>query len=298
MRKQLLRVIAACLLSTVLLYSGGIKMQPTTAAATNMEKANQSVQQLAERWVKELAAEPQFVKWKQAKLSITPLGPGTHSWLVLVNQKEQIVGYMVINALDQGGYQLGEYGIGSDSPFKTQTMQRSIKQLELLQPANQIEAIYINPLLAAWKVTTNQEIYFTDAITGEQLPDEAKGSIDASKMPLSTNTLKQFPAKSKLSKNVTLASFDPYGKMPWLTKEPLQINAKTNSSLLIKMNSKEQLRYTAELFDGQMLYVWSVAGYHKWDNGFIYIALENNEDGSDRRYLPINLLVDNGEFYR
>ncbi len=68
--------------------------------------------------------------------------------------------------------------------------------------------------------------------------------------------------------------------------------------LFAKINNKEQLRYTAELFDGQMLYVWSVVGYNKWDTGHIYVALEAGGDGTDRRYIPLQLLIELGRFYR
>jgi hypothetical protein len=288
---------AACVLTALVLYSGGLKPQPATAAAIPVT-TNQPLEQQAQQWVDELASQPHFAKWKLASLSISPIGPGTHSWLVLVKQNNDTVGYLVVNAVKNGGYQLGEYGTSSHPLFDEQTLSRSIKQLELLQPADITEALYVHPLLAAWKVTANQQTYYTDAASGELLPVESKDWLAASSTSLINAERMQAPANAKLLKHVSLPSFDRYARLPWLTKEPLQVGISAYSSLFAKINSKEQLRYTAELFEGQMLYVWSVVGYNKWDSGHLYIALEAGEDGSGRRYIPLLLLLELGRFYR
>lgn len=297
MRKPFIKLTAACVLTAIVLYVGGLQTQPASATIGN-GAANGPLQEQAQSWVDELAVQPQFAAWKLASLHISPIGPGTHSWLVLVKQSKNTVGYLVVHAVEQGGYQLGEYGTSSHPLFDEQTLSRSLKQLELFQPASKTEALYVHPLLAAWKVTANQETYYTDAASGEVLPVQTKGWLAASSS--STNLKaeqKQVSDNARLFKHVTLPSFDPYAKLPWLTKAPLQVSNSSYSALFVKINSKEQLRYTAELFDGQMLYVWSVVGYNKWDTGHIYVALEAGEDGSGRRYIPLFLLIEQGHFY-
>lgn len=297
MRKPFIKLTAACVLTAIVLYVGGLQTQPASATISNGE-AYEPLQEQVQSWVDELVVQPQFAAWKLASLHISPIGPGTHSWLVLVKQSENTVGYLVVHAVEQGGYQLGEYGTGSSPLFDDQTLTRSLKQLELLQPAAKTEALYVNPLLAAWKVTSGQDTYYTDAASGEVLPVQSKGWLAASSLANLKAEQMQITENASLLKYVTLPSFDPFAKLPWLTKAPLPLNNSSYSTLFVKINSKEQLRYTAELFDGQMLYVWSVVGYNKWDTGQIYVALEAGEDGSDRRYIPLLLLIEQGHFYR
>ncbi|WP_138751979.1 hypothetical protein [Paenibacillus sinopodophylli] len=297
MGKKFIKLTAAYVLTAIVLYAGGMQQQ-SASALPNTSAVYEPVQQQAERWVNKLAAQQPFAAWKQAELSIAPIGPGTHSWLVLVKHQEKTVGYLIVHATETGGYQLGEYGTSSTPPFDQATLSRSIKQLELLQTPDREEELYVSPLLAAWKITAGNETYYTDSTSGEGLPIQDDDWLKA----LSANSVNQKPLlvseHENLIKHVSLASFQAYDKLPWLTDKPLAIDAKSYSSLFTRINKKEQLRYSAELFDGQMRYVWSVVGYNKWDSGRIYVALETSEDGSDRRYIPAPLLIKLGSFYR
>lgn len=300
MRKKFIKLTAACVLTALVLYTGGIQQQSAAASAYALATASrQPLQKQVQHFVDELAMQPHFAKWKQASLEITPIGPGMHGWLVLVKQKRETVGYLIVHATEEGGYRLGEYGTGSHPLFDEQTLAISLKQLELLQPPGQTERLYVHPLLAAWNITENQNNYITDAASGELLPVQPEEWLAAAAEAanLQAGSI-QAPDDAKLIKHLTLPSFNPYAKLPWLTKAPLALHAGSYSTLFAKINNKEQLRYTAELFDGQMLYVWSVAGYNKWDSGHIYIALEASEDGSERRYIPLTLLAGLGHFYR
>lgn len=297
MGEKFIKLTAACVLTAIVLFAGGLQPQPAVAI-TNTEVVYEPLQQQAQRWVDELAVQPSFAAWKQSTLDISPIGPGTHSWLVIVKQGKDSVGYLVIHAVEAGGFQLGEYGISSYPLFDERTLSRSIKQLELLQPASKIEALYVHPLLAAWKVTAEQETYYMDAASGEVLPAKQDDWLAASSAKVTNAEYMHISEKATLLKQVTLPSFDPFARLPWLTKQPLPLSTSSYSPLFAKINNKEQLRYTAELFDGQMLYVWSVVGYNKWNSGHIYVALETGEDGSDRRYVPLPLLIGLGHFYR
>lgn len=298
MRKQYIRMTAACVFTAILLYSSGLDGRPIIAHAQNNVATNEPLQKQVQQWADELSNQPNFSNWKKASFNISPIGPGTHSWLVLVKQNKVTVGYLIVNAVEQGGYQLGEYGTSTSPLFDTQTLTRSIKQLELLVPPSKIEQLYVHPLLAAWKVTTAKETYFLDAASGELLPVVQSDWTSASSSPLIDDQKNQIQANTKLLKHVSLPSFDRYGKLPWLSKAPLQISTSSYSSLFVKINSKEQLRFTAELFNNQMLYAWSVVGYNKWENGQIYVAIEAEEDGSDRRYIPLLVMLQLGHFYR
>ncbi|MBD2870211.1 hypothetical protein [Paenibacillus arenilitoris] len=299
MRKPFIKLTAACVLTALALYYGGIQQQAATATAADTPKA--AVEPLAAQarhYVDELAVQPQFADWKQSDLRIAPIGPGTHGWLVIVKQNAITVGYLIMHATEDGGYRLGEYGTGSRPPFDEQTLSRSLMQLELQEPAGPTERLYAHPLLAAWQVTAADEYYLTDAASGELLPVQPAEWLAAASAPLQHNEKDQAPSTAKLIKHFTLPSFDPYAKLPWLTKAPLPLKAGSYMPLFAQINKKEQLRYTAELFEGQMLYVWSVVGYNKWDTGQLYLALETGEDGSDRRYIPLPLLEELGRFYR
>ncbi|HTG69263.1 MAG TPA: hypothetical protein VL921_08355 [Candidatus Udaeobacter sp.] len=296
MRKKFIKLTAACVLTAIVMYAGGLQPQP--ASAIDNEAVIESLQQQAQRWVDELAVQPSFAAWKQSSLDISPIGPGTHSWLVIVKQDNTTVGYLVVHAVESGGFQLGEYGTSSRPLFDEHTLSRSLKQLELLQPASKVEALYVHPLLAAWKITSEQDTYYTDAASGELLPARPSDWLAASSIKLINAEQMRISDHAALMKQVTLPSFDAYARLPWLTKQPMPLSASSYMPLFAKINNKEQLRYTAELFDGQMLYVWSVVGYNKWDTGHIYVALEAGGDGSDRRYIPLQLLIELGHFYR
>lgn len=297
MPKKFIKLTAACVLTAIVLYAGGLQPQ-AAAAVSNPTTVYEPVQQQAQRWVEELAVQPAFAAWKKSTLIVSPIGPGTHSWLVLVMQNKNTVGYLVINAVESGGYQLGEYGTNSHPLFDESTLTRAIKQLELLKPATQIDRIYVHPLLAAWKITTEKETYYADAVSGESLPAKKEDWTNAAAAKLDKAAPLLNTQKAVLIKQVSLPSFNPFDKLPWLTNKPITLSSNSYTPLFAKINNKEQLRFTAELFDGQMLYVWSVVGYNKWDNGQIYVALESSEDGSDRRYIPLQLLIELGHFYR
>lgn len=272
------------------------------AAAVQATVISDEISDQARIFANQIASEPPFTSWNHADLSITALGPGTHSWLVLVkNNKQTIVGYMVLNAMEAGGYQLGEYGLSSEPLFGGQSFEHSMLQLGLSKSTGTdkigAERIYIHPLLAAWKITSDSTSYYTDAATGEQLPVTAEGWETSAETEQAQAALFQAHTDHKLQKSHSIASFDPYAKLSWITNKPLNINSIKYSSLLVKINGQQQLRYIAERFDGQMLYAWSVVGYHSWTSGHAYIALEAGEDSGLRRYIPLQLLLGLGSFY-
>lgn len=303
------KLLASVALIGLPLYSLGgftdgyslIGVKEVRAAATNtlVTAVTDEVSHQAHAFAKQIAAQPQFAEWENAELTITALGPGTHSWLVLVKEQKTIIGYMVLNATEAGGFQLGEYGISSEPLFGGDSLQHSMLQLGLENGADNVnmERIYVHPLLAAWKISSGNTDFYTDAASGEQLPITNTSWDAASKDEQAQAALYQAHVEHKLQKSFSLPSFDPFAKLPWLTSKPLIVNPVKYSSLLVKINGQQQLRYVAERFDGQMLYAWSVVGYHNWTSGHAYIALEADEESGLRRFIPLQLLLGLGSFY-
>ncbi|MCR2803766.1 hypothetical protein [Paenibacillus soyae] len=295
------KIYVSCLIAASLLlsaaYNGPHSSADAAASAVTQATDESKVKEQARIWVDELSAKARYASWKNAALSVSALGPGTHSWLVqLTNEKRDIIGYLVINALEEGGLQLGEYGTGSYPLFNEQSLQLSLLQLELIH--YQAERVYADPLHAVWRITSKSGMYYTDGMSGEGLPiakdsewKKELGRINAKKHGV-------LASHAKLSTAYGLVdSFDPYARMPWLTKQPLKLEAPRYSALLQALNDKNELRYTTEAYKGKLRQVWSVVGYDLWNGDQLFLALDTDEDGADRRYIPVNLLLEQGKFY-
>jgi hypothetical protein len=250
-------------------------------------------------WMDELAKLPEFKAWDQAEFTVSPLGPGTHSWIAIVKNNDLTVGYLIIQAKENGGFALGEYGTG-DYLFDQTTLRQSLVQLELISSISESnKPLYIHPLLAVWDVNGSADETYLDGMSGEWLPLQQATWEKTVKAEEGLAGRYALEGDSVIKRAVRSRSFDPYSEMPWLIKKPLQATADNTSIVLKALSSKEPLRYTAERYNKQMLYVWSVTGYHSWGNdGTVYAALETDELGSSTRYIPLKLLAELGSFYR
>ncbi|GGG85743.1 hypothetical protein [Paenibacillus radicis (ex Gao et al. 2016)] len=301
MRKWLQKIITSAL-------AIGLLLSPMTVSAVNgtakpIEQSSTSeISSLLGNWIAEMAKQPDFRSWKQAKFELMPLGPGTHNWLALIKGTNgKTAGYVVVQAVEKGGYTIGEYGLGQYL-YNEQTLQQSLRQLSLIHPsANQ--QLYVHPLLAVWKTSDDKRIIYSDAMSGEGLPLDARkwetASTKEAQLAAALPAIDLTKKTVKLHAVVSNPSFDPYGKLPWLTDAaPLQASSKDVSKLLYAIKAKKQVQYIAERYGGDMLYAWSVTGYHDWNNGIVYAALETDELGESRRYIPAQLLAELGRFYR
>lgn len=296
-------LMAASLLFTSIGYGAQAASSAPVVLTVNQINESISVKEQAQRWAEELSAEERYQSWRNAKVSVTPMGPGTHSWLVQLTQDGSgIVGYIVIYATEDGGFQLGEYGIGAYPLFNEQALQLSLLQLELDPNTIKAERVYGDALHAAWRITTKRAVYYTDAMSGEGLPIEKEQDWEDEQKTTSASAeyrygLSDKDAKLEAQYELT-AAFDPYGRMPWLTKEPMDItNSNYTASLLKAIQSNKEIRYTAESYKGKLRQVWSVIGYDVWEGDQIYLALDTDEESADRRYIPIELLIQEGHFY-
>lgn len=272
------------------------------------------LEQQVKLWSDALSNQPQFETWKKATPVIVPIGPGTHGWLVTFLLNRKPVGYMIVNATENGGFELGEYGAGDRPAFDPNTLYRSlIRQglitsfAEAVKKPLHLERLYLSPVLAVWRWTTAAgETYYLDAWNGEALPvndkmwDEQVAASSASAKRISqTETL------ATVSQVRANPCFDPYERMPWLTRSPLSFD-QVRLHLPEYLDHKTQIRYTAELFRKTVLFVYPAIGYHRWNSGLSENAnygssassvfLEMDDEGS--RFIPMTTLNALGHFYR
>jgi len=257
-------------------------------------------------WVAALAKEKGFEGWADSRWDIYPLGPGTHSWVVILRSKQQEVGYLVVAASENGGYKLLEYGTGTNPLFSMETLYRSSVQLGLIPDSSSYEAfvrglasdsprvkrLYAPPLQAAWEITMKEGRLFLDAKTGEELPDLVDWADGLPALPLAGKE----PASPAVNRQVAAAeqweSFDPFEKAVWVKGKPLR-SEDFPEWLLTAGKSGSKLTYSAKWFGGKVLYPLAVTGYHSWKGGSSFISLE--QEGS--RFIPYDTATQFGGYY-
>jgi hypothetical protein len=246
-------------------------------------------------WVIRLAEHKAFAAWQTADPQIEALGPGTHGWLVLFTKEGKDIGYMVVHAVTDGSFRLGEYGLGPHTLFSHQLLKQSLIDNGLIS-ADQSDLItavrhYIHPFAAAWEVRIGEETYWLDAKTAELLPVD--GATWNKMFPVD-KPLYTWPKEGSSVKVIRLNNpFDAYERLPWLTKEA-PFPAKDAKKLQSRLNSKQHLRYVTEPFGVAMLYAVPVIGYQRWSNGRLDLAI----DMEGTRFIPLGALLGKGLFYR
>jgi len=249
----------------------------------------ETLQAQLDLWLKELSALPDFADWQAAEREISPLGPGTHGWIIVLQSGEQPLGYVIAYAVPGGGYRLGEYGRG-DPLFDETALRQTLRSPELdsLPLAAPAEPRYLSPLLAIWRVQlTSGSVVYVDAYSEELLPI---GDEDWQRAAAGFTMDEPGGRAERLSGFGEVAAFDMYERMPWLTSEPLAASA---ASIRQQLDQNARIWYAADPFDGQHLYIFGVAGYHDW-NGELYVAL----DADSPRYIPFAALALSGHYYR
>ncbi|GBG06099.1 hypothetical protein PAT3040_00602 [Paenibacillus agaridevorans] len=300
---------AATVLAVMLSMSSGAdaRIYATGQAMSTLDKEQDvPLKEQARLWAEQLANSPDgaFAEWKGAWASTAALGPGTHSWLVLMRRGQSVVGYMIVYAKDGGGYVLGEYGIGEYPPFSSTILKSALTRLGLSETSMKATRLYIHPLLAAWQISGGiaghgsiTENHYTDAYSGEQLPIDAEQWAAAAAQDANANKHGVKNAHASISSAGAMASFDPYGRLPWLTQSPYSIAADPLSILSDALRDNSELRYVSKSFQGKMTYAWSVTGYSEWSGGELFISLDSEENAPIRRYIPASLLQSLGSFY-
>lgn len=148
---------------------------------------SESMQEQVGHWIATLSDTPEFSSWRNATWTSYPLGPGTHGWVIILENEGQEIGYMVVSAIpNESGFTLTEYGTGDSPLFSMKTLYRSLVQHGLISSSISLDQfiqgrnftlqrIYINPFHAVWQVSITNEITETpttvmDAKTAEIIP--------------------------------------------------------------------------------------------------------------------------------
>ena len=280
------------------------RSSPAVSALTAAESASrEALMKQAASWVSTLSEQEAFASWKNSKLRIQPLGPGTHGWLVTVHEPNgQAIGYLVAYAADDRTYRLGEYGLGGQPLFDEASLKQSLFAnglIDSLSNAGYTATMhYVHPFAAVWKVNIGSDTYWLDAKSDELLPlnPESWDSIAIGSKPLSVlNPKTSDGSDGSLDRTRTLVlnvPFDPYERLPWLSGEK-PFDASDEASFSKRLSDNLPLRYVSEPFGDKMLYALSVIGYHQWSSGRLDAAL----DMHGTRFIPLASLNQLGLFY-
>lgn len=246
-------------------------------------------------WIDALAREEAFRRWTAAEIRLDPLGPGTHGWLATLTDPDagEPVGYLVVYAEDgpEGGYRLGEYGLGAFPLFAEPVALRSLRENGLLPPSAEyaMTRIYRHPLAAAWKIRVDGNLHWLDAKTGEELPlDEQAWERAAAPAQIPS------PAPGEKVSGILLGEpFDPYARLPWIMGEA-PLPADPPETILERLREGLPVRFVCEPFGDPVLYALPVVGYVAWSGGRIDLAF----DQFGFRFVPLDLMRELGQFYK
>src|SRR5690606_31839399 len=277
--------------------SGGGSAAPSIPSSLETGPAGQQQDLRAQLkvWIDALAQEEAFRRWTAAEIRLDPLGPGTHGWLATLTDPDagEPVGYLVVYAEDgpEGGYRLGEYGLGAYPLFAEPVALRSLRENGLLPPSGEyaMTRVYRHPLAAAWKVRVDGNLHWLDAKTGEELPlDEQAWARAAPSAQIPS------PAPGEKVSGILLGEpFDPYYRLPWITGEA-PLPADSPQSILERLREGLPVRFVSEPFGDPVLYALPVVGYVAWSGGRIDLVF----DQFGLRFVPYAQLKELGKFYK
>ncbi|MWC29313.1 hypothetical protein [Paenibacillus sp. MMS18-CY102] len=314
----LLAVLGAAMLQPIAAASAAATSATVQATAIQINPSPkpdaQKLENQVRSWMDELAKQPSFASWTGAEYTIEPLGPGTHAWYVIISISGKTVGYMIVNATANGGFELGEYGVGQRPLFDMQTLRLSLERQGVIpsrtasstspkagQPAFQAERLYANGLVAAWRiVTADREVLYADAATGDILPtDDRLWKLAAAHVQQSDSFPVSAGVKSHVYRAYRGSSFDIYADLPWLTSPSVKL--KQAEQLLKPIESDRPIRYVTELFDQSATFIWGITGFQQWSNHAVYLQLEEPDPEGNgpqySRYIGLSLLSAFGRFY-
>lgn len=271
----------------------------STRQSPEGEAAASGMTPVIRSWVDALAGEPGFESWSAASWTVYPLGPGTHSWVVLLQADAQEVGYLVLTA-DGDGYRLQEYGQGEYPLFSMNTLQRSLAQRGLISESNPsmtISRIYAAPLQGVWRIEgAADEPLYLDAKTGEELPpldnwvQEQKAGAGQASSAYNRSAEEQ---PGSLKHTLIKMSFDPFLKPVWLKGSP-QPELDFTAWKAGPISSEETpVTYLGKWYGGKALYPLAATGFHEWSHAGPFLRLEH--EGA--RYVPYAAAVKLGHFF-
>jgi hypothetical protein len=281
--------------------------------ASSGRTAPKAVKLTAEAARASLAGQPQFKGWEKADLTYSPLGPGTHSWLVLVQGTGEPAGYMIITQNMDGSCKLNEYGSGSLPPFSLNILQPVLKSLAAADQTTvdkiRVTPVYEEPALAYWTVQSpvGEHLLYIDAFTGQDLPlgepgwrnklKEAAGSTGTSY----AGTASPLTDTALFVTDSSPVNPSPYTDLAWLKQKPLSLHSGREFEEALLASPGLKMIYSAQGLNYVFNSPFTVDGYQQWaagnrtGPGSLYIRTDYT--GQTTRYLPFNRLAAAGAFY-
>ncbi|MFB5673422.1 hypothetical protein ACE3NQ_10150 [Paenibacillus terreus] len=286
---------------------GSLSRQASSGSA-----APKAVKLTAEAARASLASQPQFRGWENADLTYNPLGPGTHSWLVLVQDAGEPAGYMIITQNKDGSFKLNEYGSGSLPPFSLNILQPVLQSLAAADQTTmdkiRVTPVYEEPALAYWKIQSpaGEPLLYIDAFTGQDLPLGEPGWRNKLKQAGSTGTSSAGTASpltdiALIVTDSAPADASPYTDLAWLKQKPLSLHSGREFEEALQASPNMMMIYSAQGLNYVFNSPFTVNGYQQWASGnhtapeSLYIR--TNYTGLTTRYLPFNRLAAAGAFY-
>ena len=257
---------------------------------------NPALQKQLKIWIDALAKQEPFRRWSGAEIRLDPLGPGTHGWLATLTDPDagEPGGYLVVYAEDgpDGGYRLGEYGLGAYPLFADAVALRTLRENGYLPPSGEyaMTRMYRHPLAAAWKVRADGSLYWLDAKTGEELPLDDRDWERTAQAPEQVPPIEPGETVSHVRLH---EAFDPYERLPWLMGEAA-LPADPADAILKRLRDGLHVRFVSEPFGDPVLYALPVIGYVAWSGGRIDLAFDQNGP----RFVPLALMRELGKFYK
>ncbi|KOP69163.1 hypothetical protein AMS62_19490 [Bacillus sp. FJAT-18019] len=286
--------------------------QSISEKSSEAARVPNSVMNFAEDTVDQLSVHAPFTTWDEAQLAFTPLGPGTHGWLVTITENGLPQGYMIISASEDGGYVLSEYGIGPTLPFSQAPLNERLAAEGLLKggttlPAGSIvRKLYdVSPVWQV-KLPGKKPVYYS-ALNSELLPVQlpltgtspssislpslAKGAV----VSTATGTW-----KSATPSTSSVGEQDPYDNLLWLTSAPLE--AGNSTDLLHLLEERSTLIFRSAAHNAAFGSPFQLNGWQSWSSGndekssAIYVSVPMHNSDT-LRYLPASRLLEQGVFY-
>ncbi|MUG66332.1 hypothetical protein GNP94_09930 [Paenibacillus campinasensis] len=270
----------------------------------------------AEQTVDHLSGHAPFTAWSEAELEFTPLGPGTHGWLVTLSEGGLPQGYLIITAVEDGGYSLTEYGIGSTLPFSQAPLYERLAAEGLLKgnaglPEGSVIERGYSGVLPVWDIRLpDKKVLHISAFTGQALPVEPDDSLSKGQAASASHESALPPAQAKvkfdarqvwLPETPSLANqaSDSYSNLLWVTTPGLQ--ARSSSELRKLLEAHSSLVFSAGSRNAAYEAPFALNGWQRWhdaDNGAAVIYTAVTLEGADTmRFLPASSLAGHGVFH-
>jgi len=273
----------------------------SSAQVTVLTMSEVSLEAQVDIWIAELAKDEAFSAWKHATWRKAPLGPGQHGWVVFVQQGGKTIGYMVVGAKPEGGYELLEYGEGEFPLFSSAVLEQALTSdgLEGVAFTSKaaVERLYFDPMHAVWQVSEAGVVRYADAATGAWLPI---GAEEVSRLKVSTSTKESLSGKRL---HIMKEPGDPYMNLDWFEASDASIRGWNDFAAWFAAKGEGEAIYAGSAFAGAVSTPVGVAGYHWWPvadgieaadaplGGFVALDQEGLT-----RYAPLERLLAVGAF--